>query len=200
MIFLKIKRAMVTTCIAVVLTSLSLYGCTSQTIAPPQLPDANTGKESLVITGNNQSLITQSSLKSNTLVLGHIKVKNWPLPQAPCSQCEVQIKRQHHPDGPTVWLNIKGEGHSKIWVASSFQKQFNIDRWQFKHNGHQVIINDSLSKQKTIIAENIHSPVSLVANNNCSILWANKKRLPQPAANISSDVAKFNSQFIIRCD
>lgn len=202
---------MITTGLTMVLSSL--YGCISQPVASDDTPiivvnpsattqpsDSSTGTKSLVILGNNQSLTTQSSLKGNTLILGRINVNNWPLSQVPCVQCKVTLNRSHHPDGPTTWLSIKGEGNSRVWIASSFQKQFNIDRWQLKHNDHQVIINDSLSKKKTIIAENIQSAISLVPDNHCSVLWANKKLLPQPGAHISADIAQFNSQLIIRCD
>lgn len=181
--------------ISLLIALVFLYGCNSN-----PTKGAVASMDSLVIFGNNQSLTIQSSLKGDTLVLGNIKVKNWPLLEVPCTQCEVQLNRRHHPDGPTTWLNIKGEGDSKLWIASSFQKQFNIENWQFKHNNHQVIITDSVSKQKTIIAENIQSPVPLSSNNECSVLWANKQALPQPGAHISADFAQFNSQFIIHCD
>lgn len=181
-----------------------LYGCNSNPVqsgtAVISTTEQVTNMDSLVIFGGNQSLATQSSLIGSTLILGSIEVKNWPLLEVPCTLCEVQLNRRHHPDGPTAWLNIKGEGNSKLWIASSFQKQFNIENWQFKHNNHQVIITDSVSKQKTIIAENIQSPVHLSSDNECSVLWANKQALPQPGAHISADVAQFNSQFIIHCD
>lgn len=178
-----------------------LYGCNNNPAqSDTSTTEQVTNMDSLVISGGNQSLTTQSTLMGSTLVLGSIEVKNWPLRQAPCTQCEVQLNRRHHPDGPTVWLNIKGEGNSKTWIASSFKNQFNIDHWQFKHNNHQVIISDSLSKQKTTIAENIQSPIPLSPDNKCSVLWANKKYLSQPGANISADVAQFSSQFVIRCE
>lgn len=188
-----------------ILTALVfLYGCNSNPAqsdtAVISTTEQITHMDSLVIFGGNQSLTTQSLLIGSTLILGSIEVKNWPLLEVPCTQCEVQLNRSHHPNGPTAWLNIKGEGDSKLWVASSFQKQFDIENWQFKHKNYQVIITDSVSKQKTIIAERIQSPVPLSSDNECSVLWANKQALPQPGAHMSADVAQFNSQFIIRCD
>lgn len=182
----------------------SLYGCTSNPInSDKPIADSKekiTSMNSLTIHGNNQTLTTQSSLQGNTLALGNIVVKNWPLPQAPCSSCEVKLSRNHHPDGPTVWLSINGEGNSKTWVGSSFQQQFNIDHWELKHKDQQVIVRDMQSKNQMIVAENIQSPVAIMSNKECSILWANKEFLPQPGKNISNDVAQFNSQFIIRCN
>ena len=185
--------------ISLLIALVFLYGCNSN----PAQSDTSvissteqvTNMDSLVIFGANQSLTTQSILMGSTLVLGSIEVKNWPLSEAPCTQCEVQLNRSYHPDGPTTWLNIKGEMNS-----SSFQKRFSIDHWQVKHDNNQVIIIHLSSKQKTIIAENIQSPIPLGFDNKCSVLWANKQLLSQPGPNISADVAQFNSQFIIRCD
>lgn len=180
-----------------------LYGCNSTPInsdAPAiDVKEPIASMESLVIFGSNKTLITRVSIEGNSLILGSIEVKNWPLPQAPCAQCEVTLSRHHHPDGPTVWLSIKAEDNSNFWIASSFQKQFKIDQWLFKHNNQQVIISDSLSNQQTIVAENIQSVIPLLSNINCSLLWANKQLLAQPNRHISADVAQFTSQFIIHC-
>ena len=218
MILLKKKQRVLAIFIALAFASLS--GCMNNSIAT-ELPvaaipvsteietaninkqaDPNSDRKSLVISGTNQSLSTQSSMQGNTLSFGNIEVKHWPLIKAPCVRCEVILDRRFHSDGPTAWLVIKDEDKT-TWIASSFQKQFNTEQWQFKHHEDQVTITDAsnrnLSKKQTVITANIQSAIPLKSDKNCSVLWANKEFLQQPGKHISADVAQFNSQFIIQC-
>lgn len=152
------------------------------------------------IKGKNQAGKLLSSLRDGRWSLGSITVEHWPLSLNFCKWCNVDLGRRYHPDGVTQWLKLINEIGKTLFVVSSYQKQFHALGWHFLHEGNKVKIIQSRSKSETIIDADIHTPFALNAGEVCSLLWANKHYLTQPAVGISNDVAQFRSQFIIQCD
>jgi hypothetical protein len=151
------------------------------------------------IKGNNQS--TQISLErnGNDLELGNIKLINWPLKESPCKQCEVTLDRRFYPDGPNVSLVFTNQSKVSILAVSSFQNRYSADGWQFKHVKELLEITHLESNKKTLVSSLLNQRKKLAADNDCSVLWSNKKYQTQPSKYISQDVAKFKSQVIIKC-
>jgi len=175
---------------------ITLQGCNSSPVN--SRPEVQT--ESFVIFGNNQNLKSHIQLNGSTLSLGDIDIKNWPLKNLSCTPCDITLDRRFHPDGPTTWVIAVDKSITKTWVISSYQNQFSIDQWQIKHASDQVIIINSKSKKKSTFSSNIQSSVAIKSDENCTLLWTKKVFLDQPRKNISPDVAKFKSQFIIQCE
>jgi len=152
------------------------------------------------IVGKNQNLKTSGRLEKNRLILGGITVENWPTIKQPCLNCNVKLDRNFHPDGPTIWLNIKNNFNQVTWVVSSYQKRFVVEHWKFLHDNEEVTLTDLKSKKVSHLHSISDLPIELNSDNECSLLWAHKEFLVQPGSDISLDVAQFKSQFIIQCD
>jgi len=152
------------------------------------------------IRGKNQAGKLPSSLENNVWSMGEITIDSWPLGLHFCKQCYAQLGRGHHPDGATQWLKIINESGAKMFVVSSYQKQFNALGWHFKHEGNKVKIIQTNSRFETLIDAVVRKSSPLNADQECSVLWANKHYLKQPKPGISNDVAQYRAQFILKCD
>jgi hypothetical protein len=156
--------------------------------------------KSFIIFGNTQAFKSDVKLNGNTLLLGDIEIKNWPLTDFTCSTCDISLDRRFHPNGPTTWIRAIDSNETKTWIMTSYQKQFSADQWEIRHIKDQIIFTNSKSKKMTTFNSHFQSPVSIKSNENCTLLWAKKEFLDQPQQHLSPDVAQFKSQFIIQCD
>lgn len=177
--------------------STFLLGCNFQSIKEVSEDKVQTLFD---IKGPNKSIKTTLSMDNGALKASDVRIENWPLKDQPCKQCEVTLKRRHHPNGPDIWVKfVDTDKNTKTWVASSYQSQFIIDDWKVRFNDHVLTLTEEETGIESKVDGNSFNQQKLNSKNQCMVLWGYRRALKQPAQHISPDVAAFKSQVIIQC-
>jgi hypothetical protein len=67
------------------------------------------------------------SLTNKTLLLGNSRIENWPLGLPVCKQCNLELTRDFHPDGPDTLVVLSHSESNYQWgVFQSGQKQAHL--------------------------------------------------------------------------
>lgn len=138
------------------------------------------------------------ALKNNHMMLGTIKVSNWPGVKLNCKECQVSKNRKDYFDGSTVWLTIAGSNQTTLLVTS-FQRRDFIDPWHLTYQKETLLIEDRKAGIKTSIAYDASLPI-VIKEIACELVWLKRQAQKQPPEYISNDVADFKNQLVIQCE
>ncbi len=164
----------------------------------PDKPLKKIYKKQIRLKAKQSQLNILPSLAGATLLLGNSHIEHWPLGLPNCKQCNLVVKRDFHPDGPTTRLVLTSNDKDYLWgVVESSQKNTYVLAARLYFNGQgelNMLQNNADKNTKTVLQTGLTYQFK-----NCTLtpLWI--ENIKSLSAAYSDDQAKHKIQIFFEC-